>query len=397
VAAAALAIPTASGAATTVGSPLTAAASVATCGAGTFTNKAVAGGTVAAPFDGVVVQWRLKLQAAGGINAYKLRVIRPAGGSNYTGAGTGPGQTAPSAGVNVMTLPTPLPVHAGDLIGVDCPSGAPAPFTNSTSSASTMAFFSSPPLADGSTRSPTNSLTSEEELVNADVVGVPAVTSVSPASGAAAGGTTVTISGSRLADVTGVTFGGVAASAVAPISDGQVQATAPAHAAGPVDVQVTNAAGTSSIVPGDAFAYQAPLPVAPVLASLTQSHRTWRAGKKLASLAKKSAPAGTVFSLTVDEPTTIAFAFTQKIAGRRVNGRCVATTRKNRSRPGCKRTVTRGTLSMSGHAGTNKVTFQGRISRSKALRAGRYTVTVTATNAAAQHSAAKALSFTIVK
>jgi hypothetical protein len=393
----ALAIPSAARAAATVGSPLTAAASVATCGAGTFTNKAVAGGTVAAPFDGVVVRWRLKLQAAGGSNAYKLRVIHPAGGSNYTGAGTGPGQLAPLAGVNTVTLPTPLPVHAGDLIGVDCPSGAPAPFTNSTSSASTMAFFSSPPLADGSTRSPTNSLSGEEELVNADVVGVPAVTSVSPGSGAAGGGTTVTISGSRLAEVTGVTFGGVAASAVTPISDGQVQATAPAHAAGPADVQVINAAGTSSIVPGDAFAYQAPLPVAPVLTSLSQSHRTWRGGKKLAGLAKKSAPVGTVFSITVDEQTTIAFAFTQKIAGRKVNGRCVATTRKNRSRPSCKRTVARGTLSMSGHTGANNVTFQGRISRSKALKAGRYTVTVTATNAAGQPSAAKALSFTIVK
>jgi IPT/TIG domain len=392
-----LAIPAAAGAAATVGSPLTAAASVATCGTATFTNTAVGGGVVAAPFDGVVVRWRLKLQAAGGSNAYRVRVIHPAGGSNYTGAGTGPGQTAPLAGVNIITLPTPLPVHAGDLIGVDCPSGAPAPFTNSTSSASTMAFFSSPPLADGSTRSPTNSLPGEEELVNADVVGVPAVTSVSPASGAAAGGTTVTISGSRLSEVTGVTFGGVPASAVTPISDGQVQATAPAHAAGPADVQVINAAGTSSVVPGDTFAYQAPLPVAPVLTSLTQSHRAWRAGKKLASVAKKSAPVGTVFSLSVDEQTTIAFAFTQKIAGRKVNGRCVATTRKNRSRPGCKRTVTRGKLSMSGHAGTDKVTFQGRISRSKALRAGRYMVTVTATNAAGQLSAAKALSFTIVK
>ncbi len=199
------------------------------------------------------------MAAAGGSFAYKLRVLRPAGGSSYTGAGTGPGQTAPSVGTNVITLPSPVPIKSGDIVGVDCPAGAPVPFSNTAPASSTFGFFSSPVLADGGTpRSPTNQISNDEELVNADVVGVPVVTSVTPSSGPLAGGTTVTIAGSRLADVTGVTFGGTAASALAVISDSQVQATAPAHAVGPVDVQATDVAGTSPSVAGDAFTYLAP-------------------------------------------------------------------------------------------------------------------------------------------
>ena len=393
----ALALPAAAGAATTVGSALTATPeSSSTCGLATFTNTALATGMLHAPFDGVIVRWRLAIATAGGSFAYKLRVLRPAGGSTYTGAGTGPGQTAPSAGKNVITLPTPLPIHSGDIIGVDCPTGAPVPFSNTAPASSTFGFFSSPALADGSTRSPTNQISNDEELVNADVVGVPVVTSVSPSSGPVAGGTTVTIAGSRLADVTGVTFGGTAASAVAVISDSQVQATAPAHAAGAVDVQATDVAGTSPSVAGDSFSYLAP--PAPVVTGLAQSHRSWRAGKKLATLARKRrAPVGTTFSFALDGAASVGLTFTQKLPGRTVKGRCVAPTRKNRKQPACKRTVTRGTLTMGAHAGANKVSFQGRITRSKKLRPGRYTVTIGATSAAGLHSAPQTLSFTIVR
>jgi hypothetical protein len=59
--------------------------------------------------------------------------------------------------------------------------------------------------------------------------------------------------------------------------------------------------------------------------------------------------------------------------------------------------VTKGTLSFTGHAGTNHVSFQGRISRSKRLQLGTYTLIITATNAAGQGSSPKQLTFTIVK
>jgi hypothetical protein len=68
----------------------------------------------------------------------------------------------------------------------------------------------------------------------------------------------------------------------------------------------------------------------------------------------------------------------------------------------CKRTVTAGTLSFTGHSGMNRVVFQGRISRANKLKPGRYTLVITATNTAGQTSAGQTsapqkLSFTIVK
>jgi hypothetical protein len=70
--------------------------------------------------------------------------------------------------------------------------------------------------------------------------------------------------------------------------------------------------------------------------------------------------------------------------------------RKNRHKPTCKRTVTQGTLSFAAHAGTDKVSFQGRISASKELKLDRYTLVITATTAVGQRSSPKQLSFTIV-
>jgi hypothetical protein len=69
------------------------------------------------------------------------------------------------------------------------------------------------------------------------------VTGVVPAFGPTAGGTHVVISGQGFSGVvcpSGVTFGGVAASACNVVNDNTIDATSPAHAAGTVDVIVTN-------------------------------------------------------------------------------------------------------------------------------------------------------------
>lgn len=69
------------------------------------------------------------------------------------------------------------------------------------------------------------------------------VTSISPATGAAAGGTVVTMTGTNLHEARGATFGGSAATAWSVLSDTQVRCTTPAHAAGAVTVVVDLAAG----------------------------------------------------------------------------------------------------------------------------------------------------------
>jgi len=59
--------------------------------------------------------------------------------------------------------------------------------------------------------------------------------------------------------------------------------------------------------------------------------------------------------------------------------------------------VTQGTLSFNAHTGTDKISFQGRISNSRKLKPGHYTLVITATNAAGQRSNPQSLSFTITK
>jgi CSLREA domain-containing protein len=139
-------------------------------------------------------------------------------------------------------------------------------------------------------------------------------------------------------------------------------------------------------------------PTAPSVTNVTQAHGTWRDGNLLARLASaRLPPVGTTFAFALSEQAHVGLAFTQRVGGRKVKGRCVAQTKTNRRQGACQRTVTRGRLSFAGHSGTNRVSFQGRISRTKKLKPGRYTLTITATNTTGQHSSAKTLRFTIVK
>jgi beta-lactamase superfamily II metal-dependent hydrolase/DNA/RNA endonuclease YhcR with UshA esterase domain len=78
---------------------------------------------------------------------------------------------------------------------------------------------------------------------NTTVNGAPApvtVTLVAPANGSSLGGTSVTISGSGFNSGATVTFGGSAATNVVVVNPGQITAKTPAHAAGAVNVTVTN-------------------------------------------------------------------------------------------------------------------------------------------------------------
>ena len=68
----------------------------------------------------------------------------------------------------------------------------------------------------------------------------PTVTSVAPPTGAVAGGTAVTITGTGFVSGATVTFGGTAATGVTVVNGTTITCTTPAHAAGAVTVVVTN-------------------------------------------------------------------------------------------------------------------------------------------------------------
>ncbi len=84
----------------------------------------------------------------------------------------------------------------------------------------------------------------------------PTVTSFTPTSGPATGGTVVTITGTNFATGATVHFGGVLASGITLVSSTQLRATTPAGTAGARSVQVTNTNGLSA-TPAAQFTYTA--------------------------------------------------------------------------------------------------------------------------------------------
>ncbi|WP_249147174.1 IPT/TIG domain-containing protein [Bradyrhizobium jicamae] len=86
--------------------------------------------------------------------------------------------------------------------------------------------------------------------------GLPAVASISPASGPTTGGTSVTITGANFAGVSAVKFGATNATSFTVNSATSITAVSPAGA-GAVDIVVTAANGTSAVSASDRFTYKA--------------------------------------------------------------------------------------------------------------------------------------------
>jgi subtilase family serine protease len=88
-------------------------------------------------------------------------------------------------------------------------------------------------------------------------VAPPAISSIAPGFGPTAGGTTITITGTGFTDTPAVHIGSLPATTITFVSDTTLTAVTPAHAAGPVDILLTNPDGqmvteTEGFVFGDA-------------------------------------------------------------------------------------------------------------------------------------------------
>jgi hypothetical protein len=97
---------------------------------------------------------------------------------------------------------------------------------------------------------------------------VPVVTGISPNAGPLGGGTLVTITSSvpNFTSPATVNFGlANPGTGVTVVSPSEITVTSPSHAAGPVDVTVATAAGTSAVSPSDVFTYQ-PAPTVTMIA-----------------------------------------------------------------------------------------------------------------------------------
>jgi hypothetical protein len=209
------------------------------------------GANLVSPVDGAIVRWRTQ-GAIGG--PFYLRVLHPNGKGAYTAAGTsGP---ATPVGSGLQTFAANLPIHSGDLIGVD-PTGTTDEIGFAPAPGAAYAFVFPPPL-DGSTVAPSGTESGEEIELSAEVQPIPAISSVAPSSGSIAGGETVTIKGENFTGASAVKFGTNPAASFTVDSDTQITATTPPNAKPVrVDVSVTSFAGTSVESREDRFNYTA--------------------------------------------------------------------------------------------------------------------------------------------
>ncbi len=104
----------------------------------------------------------------------------------------------------------------------------------------------------------------------------PTVGGISPTSGTTAGGTAVTISGTGFLSGATVSLGGTAASSVSVVNSTTITATAPAHAAGAVNVVVTNTDGQSG-TKTSAYTYTGGNP-APTVSAISPTSGTTAGG-----------------------------------------------------------------------------------------------------------------------
>lgn len=105
-----------------------------------------------------------------------------------------------------------------------------------------------------------------------------------------------------------------------------------------------------------------------------------------------------MFSFNLNEQASVTLTFQRNSAGRRVNGSCVAQTRKNHGDSICHELATaEGTIILAGHRERNEVRFTGVIPYSKTLEPGFYTLIIMATNGGGQRSKATKLKFTVVE
>lgn len=137
--------------------------------------------------------------------------------------------------------------------GFDCPRGQSKTFQFTATTAGQFAFVCDIPDCGSGHSSMFGTL-----KVNAVQNPAPTVSSIIPTSGPIGGGTVVTISGTGFLTNPTVKFGATVATNVSATAT-SITATAPAHAAGKVDVVVTNSDGQSATL-AQAFTYNLPAP-----------------------------------------------------------------------------------------------------------------------------------------
>jgi hypothetical protein len=223
---------------------------------------AVTFGTTAATFT-VNSSTQITASAPSGTGTVDVKVTTPNGTS-----ATGPGdqftyvsatitKVAPAAATIVGG--TSVTITGVQLTGATQVLFGSTPAASFTVKGATTIVAVSPPEAAGTVDITVTTPAGVTPVVPADqfTYQVPAVTSINPASGTVAGGSSVVITGVALASASKVKFGTVAATFTVN-SATQITAVSPPEAAGTVDITVTTSAGVTAAVAGDKFTFRSP-------------------------------------------------------------------------------------------------------------------------------------------
>jgi hypothetical protein len=211
---------------------------------GTWANDTLGGpgANASSPVDGTVVSWSMFGNYTAG-KPFELRILHPAGGGAYTGAGTSAQETPSGVFLFPAIWRTDLPIKKGDLVGINVNNDCVG--VEGVTGSHYLNWF--PALGEGSTLVAPYPGKDVEIGVQALVQPVPTATSISPPTSALAGGGVVTIHGTDFEEASAVSFGGVPAADFSVESAAQITAVVPpATKPGPVPVSVTTIAGTAT-------------------------------------------------------------------------------------------------------------------------------------------------------
>jgi len=303
---------------------------------GTYIQYSGSAPAYVSPVEGTIVKWRV---ASGSGGAVRLRVLRPAGGGKFTGAGTSALEMSDDS---VDTFTTSLPIKAGDAIGVDNESAALL-FTTGVPGAFSEQFV--PALADGAPAAEPQLVkgpggaTDLELQINADVQPT--------ANGGGSGG------------------GGGSGSGGAGGSPS------------------SGNAGNGGAAPAQS----------PTLASLKLVPSAFTAATSGGSIGGKR-NRGTTVSYSDSQAATATFVVLQKRSGRRSKaGACVTPARSPHGRP-CTQSVTIGSFTHADNSGADSFHFSGRV-HGRTLRPGSYELQGVARDAAGLASRAVVSGFRV--
>jgi hypothetical protein len=155
----------------------------------------------------------------------------------------------------------------------------------------------------------------------------------------------------------------------------------------------------------------------PTVTGLTLSPTTFRHGRHTATLTKTSTgkrksatPSATTISFSLSASATVTLSFTQTLPGVLQGHECIANSRASGhgnstkgggsnahgKRHACTFHKPSGTLSLSAHAGLDKIRFEGLLASGKPLPSGSYQLSLTATSPAGKTSASQHPTFKLL-